>query len=206
MAKNKSSKNWLDRHVRDEYVKRSQQDGYRSRAAYKLLEIEEKDRIFSKVKTVIDLGSAPGSWSQVAARQIKHEGLVAVDLLEMEPIPGVRFIQGDFCDESVLNEIVSLIDGQPVDLVLSDMAPNITGVRAVDQPSSMVLVELAFDLAKQVLAPSGKLVVKVFQGEGFDALVKDLRGAFGHVVIRKPKASRVESREVYLVAKEFIAN
>lgn len=206
MAKKKSSKQWIDRHVRDEYVKKSKVDGYRSRAAYKLLEIDRKDRVFENVRVVIDLGAAPGGWSQVAAAKVTSGVLLAVDLLQMEPIPGVQFIQGDFCDDLILDRLLSLTNGKSVDLVLSDMAPNITGMWAVDQPASMQLVELAFDLATETLAPAGVFVVKVFQGEGFDALVKDLRQRFGQVAIRKPKASRDESREVYIVAKGFRPN
>lgn len=201
MAKSKSSRRWLDRHFRDEYVKRAQGEGYRSRAAYKLLEIQERDRPLRPGMRVVDLGAAPGGWSQVARRLVGESGMVvALDLLPMEPIPGVDFIQGDFREAAPLHRLRDLLQGDPVDLVLSDMAPNVSGVAAVDQPRAMYLCELALDLAREVLKPGGALIVKAFHGEGFEDLVRGLRETFGRVVTRKPDASRARSREVYLVA------
>ncbi len=204
MSKSKSSRRWLDRHHDDEYVKRASQEGYRSRAAYKLLEIQQKDRILQPGMRVVDLGAAPGGWSQVAAQLTGKKGqVIALDLLDMDPLPGVTFIQGDFRDDESLARLRDLLQNQPVDLVISDMAPNVSGMKAVDQPRAMYLCDLALDLAREVLKPGGGLVVKVFQGEGFDQYLRDLRGAFGKVTTRKPKASRPRSREVYLVARNY---
>ena len=204
MAKNKSSRRWLDRHVNDPYVKRSQLDGYRSRAAYKLLEIQEKDRLIKPGMRILDLGSAPGSWSQIASRLAAPGGcLVALDILPMEAIPAVSFLQGDFREEDVLAELETLLGGEPLDLVLSDMAPNLTGTPVVDQARAVYLVELALELARRRLRPGGGLVVKTFSGAGFDDLLRELRASFRQVATRKPKSSRAESREVYLVAKGF---
>jgi 23S rRNA (uridine2552-2'-O)-methyltransferase len=204
MARTKSSRRWLDRHFHDEYVKRAQRDGYRSRAVYKLLELQEKDRLLQPGQTVVDLGAAPGGWSQIARRILGERGrVVALDILPIEPLEGVGFIEGDFRDEAVLGRLREVLEGRPVDLVISDMAPNITGMSAVDQPRAMHLCELALDFAKEALRPGGGLVIKVFQGEGFDAFLKEARAAFGKVNARKPKASRAESREVYLVATDF---
>ncbi len=204
MSKSKSSRRWLDRHHDDEYVKRASQEGYRSRAAYKLLEIQQKDRIIQPGMRVVDLGAAPGGWSQVAAHLTGKKGqVIALDLLDMDPLPGVTFIQGDFRDDESLGRLRKLLQNRPVDLVISDMAPNVSGMKAVDQPRAMYLCDLALDLAREVLKPEGALVVKVFQGEGFDKYLRDLRGAFGKVTTRKPKASRPRSREVYLVARNY---
>jgi 23S rRNA (uridine2552-2'-O)-methyltransferase len=205
MAKKKSSsKAWLKEHRDDPYVQQAQREGYRSRACYKLLELQDRDRLIRPGMTVVDLGSAPGGWSQVAADLVGHGGrVVASDILPMDALAGVEFIQGDFTEEQVFERIVAAIDGQPVDLVVSDMAPNMSGMTAVDQPRSMYLVELALDLARRVLAPGGSFVAKVFQGEGFDALVRDARASFDKVLTRKPQASRPRSREVYLVARGF---
>ncbi len=204
MSKSKSSRRWLDRHHDDEYVKRASQEGYRSRAAYKLLEIQQKDRIIQPGMRVVDLGAAPGGWSQVAAHLTGKKGqVIALDLLDMDPLPGVAFIQGDFRDDESLGRLRKLLQNRPVDLVISDMAPNVSGMKAVDQPRAMYLCDLALDLAREVLKPEGALVVKVFQGEGFDKYLRDLRGAFGKVTTRKPKASRPRSREVYLVARNY---
>ncbi len=192
---------WYDRHVRDPYVRKAQQEGYRSRAVYKLLEIDEREKLLRKGATVLDLGAAPGGWSQVAAERVGSGGrVVALDLLEIDPIPGVEFIQGDFTDETVLQTVLETLDG-PVDLVLSDMAPNITGIRSVDLPAAMYLAELALDCARQVLRPGGSFVTKLFHGEGFDDYVKLVRTCFGTVKVRKPKASRPRSRETYLLAR-----
>ncbi|MES9857379.1 MAG: 23S rRNA (uridine(2552)-2'-O)-methyltransferase RlmE [Sedimenticola sp.] len=204
MKKSKSSRRWLDRHFSDEYVKRSQKEGYRSRAAYKLLEINEKDRLIKPGQTVVDLGAAPGSWSQVAVKLVGHKGRVAaLDILPMDSLAGVDFIEGDFREDAPLQALKKVIEGRAVDLVISDMAPNITGTAAVDLPRAMYLCELALDFARDVLRPGGGFVVKVFHGEGFDQFVKELRSSFGKVVTRKPKASRPRSREVYLVAVNY---
>lgn len=207
MAKKRpSSKAWLKEHREDPYVQRAQKEGYRSRACYKLLELQDKDRLFRPGMTVLDLGAAPGGWSQVAADLVGHKGrVVASDILPMDALAGVDFIQGDFTEEAVFAQILAALDGQPVDLVLSDMAPNMSGVNAVDQPRSMYLVELALDMAERVLAPGGAFVTKVFQGEGFDDWFRDVRGSFARVVTRKPAASRPRSREVYVVARELRA-
>ncbi|HEB29127.1 MAG TPA: 23S rRNA (uridine(2552)-2'-O)-methyltransferase RlmE [Porticoccus sp.] len=202
MGRSKSSQRWLQEHNRDQYVKRAQQEGYRSRASYKLIELDNKDRLFKPCMTVVDLGAAPGGWSQVAAKLVGHKGrVVASDILPMDSIADVDFVQGDFTEESVLNEILDVLGGDRADLVISDMAPNMSGMRAVDQPKAMCLVELALDLACQILKPGGDFVAKVFHGEGFDELLRQVRGRFERVVTRKPDASRPRSREVYLVAK-----
>ncbi len=204
VKKSKSSRRWLDRHFNDEFVKQAQKEGYRSRAVYKLLEIQERDRLLKPGQVVVDLGAAPGGWSQVARKTVGAKGaVVALDILPMEPLPEVEFIQGDFREDAVLQKLRNLLDGRAVDLVISDMAPNVSGMAAVDQPRAMYLCELALDFAREVLKPGGGLVVKVFQGEGFDQYVRDLRDAFGKVVTRKPKASRARSREVYLVATNY---
>lgn len=204
MARSKSSNRWLDEHVNDPFVKQAQKDGYRSRASYKLLEINEKDKLIRPNMLVMDLGSAPGGWSQVAAKLVGHKGrVVASDILPMDTIAGVEFIQGDFTEESVFDEIMGVVNGAPVDVVISDMAPNISGVDAADQASSMYLVELALDMARQVLKPKGSYVAKVFQGVGYDEYLKDVRSSFEKVVIRKPESSRARSREVYIVGKGF---
>ncbi|MFT7300512.1 MAG: 23S rRNA (uridine2552-2'-O)-methyltransferase [Porticoccus sp.] len=202
MGRSKSSQRWLQEHNSDQYVKRSQQEGYRSRASYKLIELDNKDRLFQPCMTVVDLGAAPGGWSQVAIKLVGNKGrVVASDILPMDNIAGVDFVQGDFTEESVLKEILDALGDNPVDLVISDMAPNMSGVRAVDQPKAMYLVELALDLSCQILRTDGDFVAKVFHGEGFDELIRQVRGRFQRVVTRKPDASRPRSREVYLVAK-----
>jgi 23S rRNA (uridine2552-2'-O)-methyltransferase len=204
MARSKSSRNWLDEHVNDPYVKQAQKDGYRSRASYKLLELSDKDQLIRPGMSIMDLGSAPGGWSQVAGRLVGAKGRVlATDILPMEAVENVEFIQGDFTEEAVFQQILAALDGERPDLVISDMAPNISGVDAADQAASMYLVELALDMARQVLKPKGNFVAKIFQGEGSDAYVKELRTSFATVAIRKPKASRPRSREVYVVAKGF---
>ena len=205
MAKKKSSsKAWLKEHRDDPYVQQAQREGYRSRACYKLLEIQERDRLIRPGMTVLDLGSAPGGWSQVAVALVGHSGrVIASDILPMDTLAGVEFIEGDFTSDEVFRQILDALGDSPVDLVISDMAPNMSGVSAVDQPRSIYLVELALDMARQVLAPGGAFVSKVFQGEGFDELFRGARDSFAKVLTRKPKASRPRSREVYLVAKEF---
>lgn len=204
MARSKSSQRWLDEHFDDHYVREAQKLGYRSRACFKLLEIQEKDKIIKPGMVVIDLGAAPGGWSQVAADIVGDRGvMIASDILEMDPLAGVTFIQGDFTEESVLNQILAAVDNRPVDLVISDMAPNMSGVRDVDQPKAIYLVELAVDLSTQVLKPGGNFLAKVFQGEGFDELHATLRQHFQQVITRKPTSSRARSRETYLLAKGF---
>jgi 23S rRNA (uridine2552-2'-O)-methyltransferase len=205
MAKKRSSSRaWLREHREDPYVKQAQREGYRSRACYKLIELQEKDRLIRPGMTVVDLGSAPGGWSQVAAEQVGRRGtVIASDILAMDSIAGVVFIQGDFTEEVILHRILDAVGDAPVDLVMSDMAPNMSGMNAVDQPRSIYLVELALDFARRVLVPGGCFVAKVFQGEGFDELIREARGLFRQVSTRKPRASRARSREVYLVAKDF---
>ena len=204
MKKSKSSRRWLDRHVNDEFVKRAQKDGYRSRAVYKLLEIQEKDRLMKPGQIVVDLGAAPGGWSQVAEKIVGGKGqVIALDILPMDAIAGVEFIQGDFREEEPLEQLRELLNGRQVDLVISDMAPNITGTAAVDQPRAMYLCELALAFARESLRPGGGFVVKAFHGEGFEEYVRELRSSFKRVVTRKPKASRPRSREVYLVAGNY---
>ncbi|CAI8172518.1 MAG: Ribosomal RNA large subunit methyltransferase E [Cellvibrionales bacterium UBA7375] len=206
MAKSKN-RTWIKQHVKDPYVVQSQRDGYRSRASYKLLEIIEKARLIKPGMTVVDLGSAPGGWSQVAAKKVGHQGsVVAVDILPMNPVAGVDFIQGDFTEEEILAELLKTIGNKPVDLVISDMAPNLTGMKAVDQPAVVYLAELAVDLAQQVLTVDGIFIAKLFQGEGFDEFVRTTRKVFNVVSLKKPDASRSKSREVYLVAKGLQQN
>jgi len=201
---NKSNQSWLDRHLNDAYVKQSQKDGYRSRAAYKLLEIHKKDKIFRPGIRVVDLGAAPGSWSQIAVREVGRKGeVIAVDLLPMQPIDGVRILQGDFLDETLQAELAAINKGQPLDLVISDLAPNITGDKSVDQPRVIGLVEAVLLFSKEHLKAGGSMLVKIFQGDGFDLYVKEVRQSFERVVIRKPDASRSESREVYVLARNY---
>jgi 23S rRNA (uridine2552-2'-O)-methyltransferase len=205
--KRSSSRAWLKEHRDDPYVQRAQREGYRSRACYKLLEIQQKDRIIKPGMTVLDLGSAPGGWSQVAIELVGHRGrVIASDVLPMDSLAGVQFIQGDFTEDEVFAAILNSVGDDAVDAVISDMAPNMSGMNAVDQPRSMYLVELALDLARRVLAPGGSFVAKVFQGEGFDDLLRDARTSFDKVLTRKPGASRPRSREVYLVATGFRPN
>lgn len=200
----KSSQKWLQEHHRDQYVKRAQADGYRSRASYKLIEINQKDKIFKPGLIVVDLGAAPGGWSQVAAKLVGPEGkIVASDILKMDPIDKVDFVLGDFTNSDVLQNILNLLDNNLVDLVISDMAPNMSGIRGVDQTKAMYLIELALDMACKVLKPGGNFVVKVFHGEGFDQYMLELKKRFKRVMSRKPDASRSRSREVYFVAKNF---
>jgi len=204
MAKSKSSKGWLKEHFDDPFVKMSQQDGVRSRAVYKLIEIDQKDQLIKPQLQVVDLGAAPGGWSEYVAKKLSKQGrIVATDILDMDYLDGVEFIQGDFREDSVLQAILQSLDNNRVDLVLSDMAPNISGVDSIDQPASLYLVELALDFAQQTLASDGKFLVKVFQGAGFDAYLKSVKASFKQVKIRKPKASRARSKEVYILAQGF---
>jgi 23S rRNA (uridine2552-2'-O)-methyltransferase len=202
MAGRKGDRRWMQRHLNDPYVQQAQRDGYRSRAAYKLIELDQRDRFLRPGQCVVDLGAAPGGWSQVAAKRIGPKGtLIAVDLLEMDPIAGVEVIRGDFREAEDLARLTERIGDGGIDLVLSDMAPNVSGMPAVDQPRMMYLVELTIEFAVQYAKPGSSLVVKAFQGEGFDVSLKDLRQRYQQVKIRKPNASRAASREVYLVAK-----
>jgi 23S rRNA (uridine2552-2'-O)-methyltransferase len=200
----KSSARWLAEHANDEYVKRALKEGWRSRAVYKLEEIQRRERLLRPGIRCVDLGAAPGSWSQYAARLMAGRGrIVATDILPMDAIPGVEFVLGDFREPAVLNEVLLKIGADKVDLVLSDMAPNMAGIDAVDQPRSMHLAELAFEFADRVLVPGGDLLVKLFQGDGFDQIIRTARAAYGRVITKKPKASRARSAEIYLLARQF---
>jgi len=204
MARSRSSGRWLAEHFKDDYVQQARQLGYRSRAVFKLEEIQRRDRILRPGMTVLDLGAAPGGWSQLASERVRPGGkVIAVDILPMDPLAGVNFLQGDFTTEETWRRLQALIGNEPVDLVLSDMAPNMSGNRSVDQPRAMYLAELALDAAEQVLAGNGCFLTKLFQGEGFEPFQKRLRQRFDRVVIRKPKASRARSREVYALALGF---
>jgi 23S rRNA (uridine2552-2'-O)-methyltransferase len=201
MKPSKTSKQWMREHVSDPFVQLAQKEGYRSRAAYKLLEIDARDRLFKPGMVVVDLGAAPGGWSQVAAAKVGRGGkVIALDLLPMDPLAGVDFVQGDFRDDAVLKRLQDLLQGKPVGLVISDMAPNISGVASADQARAMDLAELAMEFALEHLNPEGSFLVKVFQGAGFESFYKLMRSRFTRVVSRKPKASRDRSSEVYLLA------
>lgn len=202
--RSKTSGKWLKEHFDDPYVKRAQQEGWRSRAVYKLQEIDERDRLLRRGMTVVDLGAAPGSWSEWVARKVQPGGrVVALDVLPMDALPDVTFIQGDFREETVLEQLLATIGEHPVDLVLSDMAPNLSGMKAVDQPRAMYLAELSLDLAERVLRPGGDLLIKAFTGEGLDEFKRQLRSRFGKLQVRKPAASRPRSPEIYLLARDF---
>ena len=204
MARSKSSSRWLQEHVSDPFVRQAQKEGYRARSAYKLLELGEKDRLFRPGLRVLDLGSAPGGWSQVASRLVGDPGrVVATDILPMDAIRGVDFVQGDFREQAVMEQILERLGGEPVDVVLSDMSPNLSGISSADQAASIYLLELALDMVRRVLKPGGTFVAKLFQGVGSDDYLKEVRKDFDKVVIRKPPASRSRSREVYFVAKGF---
>jgi 23S rRNA (uridine2552-2'-O)-methyltransferase len=201
VGKHKPKKGWLHEHVTDHWVQEAQRLGFRSRAAFKLMELDEKDHLLRAGMQVVDLGAAPGSWSQVAARKVGSLGqVIALDVLEMAPLPGVTFIQGDFREDATLATLENSLAGRRLDLVLSDLSPNISGVASADQARSVHLVELAADFAARWLKPEGRLLAKAFQGEGFEELVRELRQRFKSVLIRKPKASRDRSPEVYLLA------
>jgi 23S rRNA (uridine2552-2'-O)-methyltransferase len=204
MVSSKSSKKWLEERARDQYVKKSKQAGFRSRASFKLLEIQEKDRFIQPGMIVVDLGSAPGGWSQAAKILVGDKGSVlATDILPMAPISGVKFIQGDFTEDAVFEDLIERVGGESVDLVISDMAPNITGIRAIDQPGSMHLAELALDFARSILREGAYFLVKVFEGEGIGEFKQVLASEFEKVKVRKPKASRSRSREFYLLAEKY---
>jgi 23S rRNA (uridine2552-2'-O)-methyltransferase len=204
MARSKTSKKWLDEHVNDPYVKKAKADGYRSRASYKLIEINEKDKLIHLGSVVMDLGSAPGGWSQIVAPLVGDSGrVIASDILPMDGIRGVTFIQGDFTEAEVYDQILHTLNNDKADVVVSDMSPNLSGVSTTDQYASIYLVELALDMARNVLKPGGSFCAKVFQGVGYEEYVKDVRTSFDKVIVRKPAASRPRSREVYIVGKGF---
>ena len=199
-----SSKRWLKEHFDDKYVQKAQKEGWRSRAIYKLEELQEKDRLLKSGMTVVDLGAAPGGWSQYAAQSVGDKGVViACDILPMDPIAGVNFLQGDFREENVLKALLEKIGGKNVDIVMSDMAPNMSGNNFVDQARSMYLIELALDMCREVLKTNGTFIVKVFHGEGFDEFFREIKKVFTSVKTRKPDSSRARSREVYLVASGY---
>lgn len=204
MARSKSSQQWMQEHFQDEYVKKAQALGYRSRAVFKLIEIQEKDKIIKPGINIVDLGAAPGGWSEYASKIVgKKSKVIALDLLPIEPIEGVEFIQGDFREDEVLEKLYKVLDGEPVHLLLSDMAPNMSGSREMDQPRSIYLGELALDAAQRILVKGGTFLIKMFQGAGFDEYYNQVRQQFNSVAIRKPKASRARSNEVYILAKGF---
>ena len=204
MAKKSSSRRWMHEHLNDEYVKKAQKEGYRSRAVYKLIEIIDKKQIINKGDKVLDLGAAPGGWSQVASKIVGQNGqVIANDILPINEISGVDFLQGDFTESSVYEKLLNMTKGQKINTVLSDMAPNMSGQLSVDQPKSMYLAELSLDMAIKTLMPNGHFLVKVFQGEGFDAYVQIAQQTFKKVAIKKPKASRPRSKEVYLLASQI---
>lgn len=200
MKPSRTSKAWMQEHLNDPYVKQAQKDGYRARAAYKLVEIDDKDKLIKPGMTVVDLGSTPGSWSQVVLQRLKGQGrIIALDILDMHPIVGVEFIQGDFREDKVLKQLENILQNKPVDLVIADMAPNISGVKDADQAGSAYLTELALEFCKDWLKPNGNFLVKVFIGSGFEEILQSMRLTFDKVVTRKPKASRDRSSEVYLL-------
>ena len=204
MGRSKTSKQWLKEHFDDVYVRRAQEEGYRSRASFKLLEIQEQDRLIKRGMTVVDLGAAPGGWSQVAANLVGDKGqVIASDILPIDSLPDVEFLQGDFTEQAVLDSIIKLLKDERADLVISDMAPNMSGMRDIDIPQVMYLAELALDLARTVLKPEGRFLVKVFHGEGYEELQKQLKSSFTSLKVRKPKASRARSSEIYLLASGF---
>ncbi|MGB8694432.1 MAG: RlmE family RNA methyltransferase [Steroidobacteraceae bacterium] len=204
MARTKSSASWMSRHLSDPFVKQAQKDGYRSRSAYKLIELNEKDRLIRPGMRIMDLGAAPGGWSQVAGKLVGRKGRVlATDILPMDALPNVDFIQGDFTEDAIVQQLLAWLDGGKFDLIISDIAPNITGITSADQASSIYFLELALDTVCKTLKPGASFAAKLFQGAGSDQYLKELRTHFEKVLIRKPAASRKESREVYLVAKGF---
>ena len=204
MARSKTSKQWLKEHFDDVYVRRAQEEGYRSRASFKLLEIQEQDRLIKRGMTVVDLGAAPGGWSQVAANLVGDKGpVIASDILPIDSLPDVEFLQGDFTEQAVLDSLIKLLKDERADLVISDMAPNMSGMRDIDIPQVMYLAELALDLTRTVLKPEGRFLVKVFHGEGYEELQKQLKSSFTSLKVRKPKASRARSSEIYLLASGF---
>ncbi|MBT4837491.1 MAG: 23S rRNA methyltransferase [Methylococcales bacterium] len=207
MKKNQSKKSWIQAHVSDEYVKKSKALGYRSRASFKLLEIQEKDHIIKYGMNVVDLGATPGGWSEAAVKIVGEKGSVyALDLLPLEPIPDVIYIQGDFTDDAIYEKVLEYSQSKKIELVMSDMSPNLSGIKDVDQAKIMYLAELVLDFSKIVLVPGGSMLVKLFQGEGIDDFYRDVRKCFKSVKTRKPKASRPKSREIYLLAKDYFVS
>jgi 23S rRNA (uridine2552-2'-O)-methyltransferase len=204
MPRSKSSNQWLQRHLSDPYVKQAQRDGYRSRSAYKLIELNDKDRLIRPGMRILDLGSAPGGWCQVAAKLVGAKGrILATDILPMDSLAQVDFVQGDFTEQSTVDQLLTWLEGGQFDLIISDIAPNITGIDSADQASSMYFLELALDTVRRTLKPGAAFVAKMFQGAGSDEYLRELRKSFEKVLIRKPAASRAQSREVYVVAKGF---
>ena len=204
MARSKTSNQWLTEHFNDEFVKLAQKEGYRSRAIYKLIEMDDKDRLLKKGMSVVDLGAAPGGWSELLSKRVGDSGrLFALDILPMDAVPDISFIEGDFTEQAVYDELMEALEGKWVDLVISDMAPNLSGTKAIDQPKMMYLAELAMEFAVSVLKPGGTFLTKVFTGEGIDEYKKELRQHFAKIIVRKPKASRARSSEIYLMAKGF---
>jgi len=204
MARSKTSNKWLTEHFSDEFVKKAQKEGYRSRAIYKLIEMDDKDKLLKPGMTVVDLGAAPGGWCELLSKRVGDSGrIIALDILPMDALGDVTFIQGDFTEQAVYDELMQELDGKWVDLVISDMAPNLSGMKAVDQPKMMYLAELALEFATSVLKPGGAFLTKVFTGEGIDEYKKELRQHFAKIIVRKPKASRARSSEIYLLAKQF---
>lgn len=205
MPRSKSSKQWLQEHFTDPYVKKAQMEGYRSRAVYKLQEIDAKEQLIKPGMTIVDLGAAPGGWTQYVTQKLQGCGtIIALDCLPMDALPDVQFVQGDFTEETTLQMLCEWVPKNGVDLLLSDMAPNMSGSASVDIPSAMYLTELAIDFAVQMLKPGGNSLIKIFHGEGFDELIKSVRSYFEIVKVRKPKASRPRSRETYLLGKGFL--
>lgn len=204
MKRSKSSKQWLHEHFQDTYVKKAQAEGYRSRAIYKLEEIDLKEHLLKPSMTVVDLGAAPGGWTQYVSKKLgSHGTIIALDILPMDALADVTFIQGDFREDEVLEKLMSHIPERGVDLILSDMAPNMSGNKAIDLPRAMYLAELAIDFAEKVLKPGGTLLMKVFHGSGFEELLRTARSRFKNVALKKPQASRARSRETYLLAKGY---
>jgi len=204
MARSKSSNQWMQEHLNDEYVKKAKALGYRSRATFKLIEIIEKDKLVQSGMNVVDLGAAPGGWSEYVRNIVgKKQKVVALDILDIDPIEGVDFIQGDFRENEVYEQLNKILDGAPIDVVLSDMAPNLSGNKAIDQPGAMYLCELALETAQAILVEGGSFLVKVFQGAGFDEYKKQVSDSFDKILIRKPKSSRARSNEVYILGKGF---
>jgi 23S rRNA (uridine2552-2'-O)-methyltransferase len=205
MARSKSSQNWLKEHFDDKYVQLARQEGYRSRAVYKLKELQQQSKMIRHGMVIVDLGAAPGSWSQYAAERVGSKGrVIASDILPVDPLPGVEFLQGDFREEDVLEQLLDMLGENKADLVISDMAPNFSGVDAIDLPRAIYLCELALDMAQKVLKPGGAFIVKLFQGQGSDDFIREVRKSFSIVKTRKPKSSRPRSREVYILAQKFI--
>jgi 23S rRNA (uridine2552-2'-O)-methyltransferase len=205
MSQRKAGRQWIRAHLRDPYVKQATRDGYRARSAFKLIEIDDRERLLRPGAAVLDLGAAPGGWSQVCSQRVGPAGrVIAVDLLDMAPVPGVTFVRGDILDAGIVQQVMDHLPGGHADLVISDMAPNLSGIRAVDGARSEALVSIAIDIALQVLKPDGAFLVKVFHGQGFELLLKELRGFFGVVAVRKPAASKSASSETYLLARRLL--